>query len=259
VSRRIAVCFCRSHYCLPSLPPPFFAASFCFADVLVDALWALSYYTDVDEGDQLQACIEAGVCRRLAALLRHDSPAVVTPALRALGNIVTGDEIQTQVIINAGALHSLGHILDSGKRAVKKEACWAVSNVMAGNKEQIQAAIDANLVQQLVNILKTGHQQTKREACWALSNATSGGTADQLLFMVRAAVIPELAAMMQCDDAKIALVAMEGLENILRAGGQLAAEGKVAEGAIKELCETAMVPDALIAVRDTTDDQGEFD
>lgn len=223
----------------------------------MDALWALSYFTDVDEGDQIQVCIEAGVCRRLAVLLRHENPAILTPALRTLGNIVTGDEIQTQVAINAGALHSLAHILDAGKRMVKKEACWAVSNVMAGNREQIQAAIDANLVQQLVNILKGGHQATKREACWALSNATSGGTSDQILFLVRAAVIPELSAMMQSDDSKIALVAMEGIENILRAGEPLANEGKVGEGAIRELCETAMVPDTLLQVRDVADDSGE--
>jgi hypothetical protein len=144
------------------------------------------------------------VCARLAVLLRHESLTVQTPALRTVGNIVTGDEVQTQVIINHGALESLQFILDSNRKALKKEACWAVSNVMAGNKEQIQASIDANLVQQLVTILKGNNKETKREACWALSNTTSGGTPEQILALIRNAVIPELAAM-SCvgDDAKI--------------------------------------------------------
>lgn len=41
--------------------------------------------------------IEAGVCRRLVELLLHQSPAVLVPALRTVGNIVTGNDMQTQV------------------------------------------------------------------------------------------------------------------------------------------------------------------
>ena len=179
-------------------------------ETLVDALWALSYFTDSDEGDMLQMAVESGVCARLAVLLKHDSVTVQTPALRTIGNIVTGDEVQTQVIINHGALESLQFILDSNRKTLKKEACWAVSNVMAGNKEQIQASIDANLVQQLVTILKGNNKETKREACWALSNTTSGGTPEQILALIRNAVIPELAAMSRVgDDAKIGARARE--------------------------------------------------
>ena len=36
------------------------------------------------------------MCRRLVELLLHTSPLVQTPALRAVGNIVTGDDNQTQ-------------------------------------------------------------------------------------------------------------------------------------------------------------------
>ena len=41
--------------------------------------------------EKIQAVIEAGVCRRLVELLMHESPRVQTPALRAVGNIVTGE------------------------------------------------------------------------------------------------------------------------------------------------------------------------
>ena len=37
------------------------------------------------------------MCQRLVELLIHSSPAVQTPALRTVGNIVTGDDLQTQV------------------------------------------------------------------------------------------------------------------------------------------------------------------
>ena len=52
--------------------------------------------------------VEAGVCRRLVELLMHHSPSVQTPALRTVGNIVTGDDKQTAIIVNFSALVRLG-------------------------------------------------------------------------------------------------------------------------------------------------------
>ena len=69
---------------------------------------------------------------------------MLVPALRTVGNIVTGDDMQTQVIIGCGALTCLLHLLKTAqKKSIKKEACWTISNITAGTKEQIQAVIDA--------------------------------------------------------------------------------------------------------------------
>lgn len=74
---------------------------------------------------------------------RHPSTAVQTPALRSVGNIVTGDDLQTQVIISSGALPALLSLLSSPKDGIRKEACWTISNITAGSPMQIQAIIDA--------------------------------------------------------------------------------------------------------------------
>lgn len=78
--------------------------------------------------------------RAVLHLYRHQSPSVLVPALRTVGNIVTGDDLQTQVIINCGALPCLLNLLTtSHKKSIKKEACWTISNITAGTKEQVRS------------------------------------------------------------------------------------------------------------------------
>lgn len=117
---------------------------------------------------------------------RHDSHSIVKAALRAVGNIVTGDDVQTQVILNSGALPHILHLLSSEKESIRKEASWTISNITAGNRQQIQAVIDTQIFPVLIHILRNDEFKTRKEAAWSITNATSSGTAEQIKYLVSA-------------------------------------------------------------------------
>jgi importin subunit alpha-1 len=188
-------------------------------EVLTDACWALSYMSD-GPNEKIQAVIESGVCRRLVELLLNPSPAVQTPALRTVGNIVTGNDLQTQFVINNNALPCLLALLSSPKKGIRKEACWTISNITAGNKEQIQAVVENNIIPPLIQLLTNAEFDIRKEAAWAISNATSGGSHQQIKFLVQQGCIRPLCDLLTVSDTKIVTIALEGLENILKVGDE---------------------------------------
>lgn len=151
-------------------------------------------------------------------LLQHESVTVQTPALRVVGNIVTGDDLQTQVMLQIGVLPSLSQLLQHSKKSIRKETCWTISNITAGNRDQIQAVIDAGLFPPCMQLLATADFDIKKEAAWAVSNVTSGGSPEQIEYIVTCGCVKPLVDLLAVKDTKIVGVALEALENILKVG-----------------------------------------
>eukprot|EP01027_Heterolobosea_sp_BB2_P017556 GEZU01024853.1.p1 GENE.GEZU01024853.1~~GEZU01024853.1.p1 ORF type:complete len:162 (+),score=2.13 GEZU01024853.1:272-757(+) len=89
-------------------------------EMLSDASWGISYLSDATN-DRVDLVVQSGVCRRMVELLLYHDDTVVAPALRTVGNILTGNYEQTQTIINVGGLQCLRHLLAHPKKSIRKE------------------------------------------------------------------------------------------------------------------------------------------
>jgi len=129
----------------------------------------------------VQSVINSGVVPRLVALLQHPSKMVVASALRAVGNILLGDDTQAQCVINNGGLPALLQLLLHDYEPLRRDACRAVSNITAGNADQIQAVMEAGIFPVLIALMHTPNSVgVDSEAGWALINVANRGRPEQL-------------------------------------------------------------------------------
>ena len=182
-------------------------------DVLAEACWALCYLTNniewnVGHEDRIQVVLDAldaqawrwrhPVGHPLTSheitiqvgsvtptrLMAHEAAHVQTPALRLIGNVVSGTDAQTQLAVVSGALPVLCMLLNHPEWKVRKEAMWTISNIAGGTQEQVQAVLDAGILSPVfdalkhINISDKYSRAMKKEAAWVILNCVNGGSAE---------------------------------------------------------------------------------
>lgn len=191
--------------------------------VVIDAAWALSYASD-GPNDRIDAVLAHDPVPKLIQLMMRDQQTICTPALRTIGNIVTGTTEQTQKVIDGGALPVVHQLMSHPNKGIRKECCWFISNVTAGSQAQIQAVINTSLIPVVIAALNASEYEVRKEAAWAIANLTTGGSREQIHYTMQTGCLPPLLEQLSVPDPKIVIVALEALENILRSGEGIATE-----------------------------------
>ena len=60
--------------------------------------------------------------------------------------------------------------------------------------------------------------EIKKEAVWAVSNSTAGASTEQFEVLVEKGIMKALCSVLTMKDPRILAVALEGIENVLKAG-----------------------------------------
>ncbi|XP_050777238.1 importin subunit alpha-5 isoform X4 [Gopherus flavomarginatus] len=184
-----------------------------------NAVWALSNLcrgkNPPPEFAKVAPCLSV-----LSWLLFVNDTDVLADACWALSYLSDGPNDKIQAVIDAGVCRRLVELLMHGDYKVVSPALRAVGNIVTGDDIQTQTVIDAHIFPALINILQTAEFRTRKEAAWAITNATSGGSAEQIKYLVELGCIKPLCDLLTVMDSKIVQVALNGLENILRLGEQ---------------------------------------
>lgn len=64
-------------------------------DNLADSVWAISYLSETQKS-KIQRVIETGVIPVLVSLCKSDKLKLMLPAIRVIGNVSSGNELQTE-------------------------------------------------------------------------------------------------------------------------------------------------------------------
>ncbi|RHY38807.1 hypothetical protein DYB30_008297, partial [Aphanomyces astaci] len=136
-------------------------------NVVADACWALSYFSDGPTNSIQNVLDTTGIVPRLIRLLAHKDKDVVYPVVRTLGNMMTAGTDVPAVRENIG-----------------EEECWTVRTLSAGSMPHIQAIVDAHIVPPMVELLTTGQFNMQKEAAWVILHATSCGSRVQTQYLV---------------------------------------------------------------------------
>jgi hypothetical protein len=184
-------------------------------EVATDAAWALSYISD-GSSQQIGQVIGTGCVGKLVNMLQD--PALVQPALRALGNIVTGTDDQTEIVLQCNCLDPMVALCDNPKKVIRKEAMWMLSNITAGNPRQIAQVMEKGLIPKAMEQLQGGDWDVKKEATWVLANAIVGGTPDQVGYLVQQGSIQALCSILDVNDSQVVETVLDALEGILKVG-----------------------------------------
>ncbi|CAO1376918.1 unnamed protein product [Diamesa serratosioi] len=184
------------------------------SSVVSDACWALA--TIANDGQyRAQLVLEQVDIEALIDLFNNERTNIVSAALRCVGNILTGNDLQVAILLSYNIVNTFSVLLDHKDPCIVKEVTWAISNIAAGNEKQIQKLLDNGIFEKLAKVLQNGDAKSQYEASWSVVNATKGGSTEQVQKLIEKCKIFEpFCKLLLTNDPKLIAVVLDGIANI---------------------------------------------
>ncbi|VAH26174.1 unnamed protein product [Triticum turgidum subsp. durum] len=183
--------------------------------VLRTATWALSNLCF----GKLPAEVQVKPILEIISLLIHSADEkILADACWALYYICDGVEGGIQDALDAGVCPQLIKLLMHASANILLPVITSLARISAGDDTQVQAVIDADVMNHVIVLLKTSETDLKKEAAWAISNAASGGSSNQIQYLVSRGCLEPLCNVLKYQDVDLVYTCLEGLQNILEEG-----------------------------------------
>ena len=185
-------------------------------EVIIEALWALSFITDGD--DRIDFAMQFGMLPRVVELLRHESPEIKIPAVRIVSNFAQGSDAATDYVVKSGALLLAPELLSHTSGKVRKETCWMLSHLSAGPLDQIQYLVDNGLLAAAVPCLSANEFFVKKEAMWIFANICEVGSLNHVGHILSVGFLDPFCLLLQVHDLKVLQTVLQALSRLLEHG-----------------------------------------
>jgi hypothetical protein len=181
-------------------------------EVLIDCCNVLSCLSK----STVQALIDCDAVPRLSSLLGSCQYGVQLAALRTLGDLSTGSDIQAQALLSPCVLLPLVKMVDSCRKQIRKEAVWILSNLCAGPTCQISQVLEEGVIPKVVALVSAQDLDTCREACWVLNNIVLYGNCAQVRALLDTPLVFRLCQVLAETQVQVLSVALRCLKTLLQ-------------------------------------------
>ena len=128
--------------------------------------------------------VEQGIIVQASSKMLSNNNSIVHPALRVIGNVLTGKPEHVEAALEAGALENLIHLAKRGKGALRKEIMWALSNVCADSAVSVERFLRSDAFVLTIELCDDPLKDVRKEAQFALINALTTGEEGHVLEML---------------------------------------------------------------------------
>eukprot|EP01026_Neomeris_dumetosa_P070164 TRINITY_DN69778_c0_g2_i2.p1 TRINITY_DN69778_c0_g2~~TRINITY_DN69778_c0_g2_i2.p1 ORF type:complete len:280 (-),score=30.76 TRINITY_DN69778_c0_g2_i2:127-966(-) len=162
----------------------------------------------------IQLLLESGVCPRLLELIMHQSQEVARASLDVLSIVAGGNNDQVIQLLDYGILKYIYHILISPEyeQQSRTSACAILAGIAGLSDGLIQRVIEADLMGPVMQqVAKEGNEQAGN----VVANMIYTGNGQQIGFLLQNGLLDLLALMLDSDDNRLVIHALDGIEGLL--------------------------------------------
>lgn len=167
-------------------------------DITSTIFWIINYASQGDS-DAVERVISAKFGPVIIENCDSSEFDIRLPAIKALGNILSGNVHQTELMLNLDVLSKISNLLRSDDTLIRKEAYWALSNITAGSSKQIERAVNNNVIALAMKGLVDTELEVRKEAGWVFSNICIKGHYNISLGLVHIGILSYLSEALHKD------------------------------------------------------------